>query len=296
MKRILTLVSIIFLAAIGRLVMPEAQGSYISNGGAGGSLPSQASQAGKFLQTDGSSSSCCLSWQTAGGSGGNIGTLASRPSAASLGANNLYFATDSHQLSRSNGASYAVFGPIYPITAADNTLFSWVNQGSATLSTNGGALLLSATASGVQDVKLRVMTAPATPYTFTALVQVVLNGTDFATAGVAFRESGTGRLHVAGPIVNGTRQEMISAKYFTPTSFSANYTVQRVQPSATWWLRLTDDGTNRIVSWSPDGLNFIQINSVSRTDFLTANQVGFYADSNTSNNPLWISLLSWTQS
>lgn len=282
------------LAIVFHALSPDsASASYISNGGGASSLPSQTGNAGKFLQTDGSAAACCLSWQTAGGAGGSIGTIGARPSAAALGSNNLYFATDSYQLSRSNGATYAVFGPVYPITPADNTTFSWVNQGTATLGTNGGALLLSAPASGGVDVKLRVATAPATPYTITALVETGNNGTNFAWSGLAFRASGSGALVLFGPLSDTGRQDLTVAKYNNPTSFSATYTTARQATSRTWWLRISDNGVNRISSWSPDGFNWIQVHSVGRTDFLTADQVGFFADSNTSSNPLYISVLSW---
>ena len=56
------------------------------------------------------------------------------------------------------------------------------------------------------------------------------------------------------------------------------------------WIQIADDGSNRTTSISIDGLNFVQTHSVSRTDFLTGDQLVFGIDSNGSSSPSYVAL------
>jgi len=61
-------------------------------------------------------------------------------------------------------------------------------------------------------------------------------------------------------------------------------------------MRIADNNTNRICSVSADGQNWIEVHSVGRTDFLTADQVGFMirpTNSATPNIGTGVSVLSW---
>lgn len=254
--------------------------------GCGAPLPSQTGNAGKFLKTDGST----VSWSVAGT---QTGTRATIPAASTMDSQ-LYLPTDGYSLYRSNGTTFTTFGPIYPISLVNSDDWAWVNQGAATLSNNGGSIMIQATASGGQDAKILTRSAPATPYTITALVISGLNISNFGACGIGFRESGSGKLQVVGPVANSPRLDITSSKYNSPTSFSAAYATAVGAPRSNWWLRITDDGVNRVASWSPDGFNFITLNTVARTDFLTADQVLFYVDSNTSGQVQYCTLMSWT--
>jgi hypothetical protein len=63
-----------------------------------------------------------------------------------------------------------------------------------------------------------------------------------------------------------------------------------------YWIRIADNGTNRIISWSVNGLHFTQVHSVSRTDFITADEVGFFiSDSADNKHDPGLTLLSWAE-
>jgi len=65
------------------------------------------------------------------------------------------------------------------------------------------------------------------------------------------------------------------------------------------WLRFSDDGTNRTVKISMDGFNFEPVAAPQgRTTFLTADQVGVFANSWKTANvlPRIVSFLHWRQS
>ncbi len=87
-------------------------------------------------------------------------------------------------------------------------------------------------------------------------------------------------------------------KYTNSTTYSATYTSLtsgsiNVFPA---WLRIEDDNTNRKCSFSTDGQNWIVFHTVGRTDFLTADEVGFFVDSNTTSLAPAMNLLSWKES
>ena len=89
-------------------------------------------------------------------------------------------------------------------------------------------------------------------------------------------------------------------KFSSATAFSANYTSIGWLAAAGVWLQITDDGTNRKCLASNDGINYAQIHSIGRTDYLTADEVGFYVNNNdqggnTNPNAIMV-LLSWVQS
>lgn len=73
-------------------------------------------------------------------------------------------------------------------------------------------------------------------------------------------------------------------KWTNPNTYSGAYKQFNVAANSPWtWIKLEDDNTNRKISVSRDGRNWILIHSVGRTDFLTADAVGFWANANTNN-------------
>jgi hypothetical protein len=61
------------------------------------------------------------------------------------------------------------------------------------------------------------------------------------------------------------------------------------------FFRIADDGANRISSISTDGINFRVIHTVARTDFLTADQVGFFVNCQETTWDAGMTLLSWKE-
>src|SRR5436190_22498956 len=69
------------------------------------------------------------------------GTFAGKPTTEIAG--RLYLVNDGSYLLRDTGSIYETYGPIHKFIPPDDSQFSWVNQGSATISTAGGLLYLS---------------------------------------------------------------------------------------------------------------------------------------------------------
>lgn len=179
--------------------------------------------------------------------------------------------------------------------------FAWINQGGAsiTATTVQGAagLFLIAPANAAENIRLRKKAAPATPYSITAAILTRLPGAvnNNDHCGIAFRQSSDGKLALW---CMTPTQTLRSFKYTSPTVFSATYSTSITfmrESQALIWLRITDDGTNRICSVSSDGKNFQVIHSVGRTDFLTADEVGFYCNSKNNLGDVGATLLSWEE-
>lgn len=233
-----------------------------------------------------------------GGSGGGNDTTtaayASRPAAGNVG--DLFFPSNGYVVERDTGAAWAPWGPIFPLTAPDDSAFAWVNQGGASTITTNGGIHLIAPAVAALNIRARVKSAPSTPYTITACFLGRAVGVNSANFGLLFRESGTGEIHVF-EVIFSTDWRLGSEKYTSATAASASYTLQPILSymPCPLWLRIADDGANRICSWSMDGQNWMVIHTIGRTDFLTADQVGFYAQAVNATWDCACTLISWKE-
>ncbi len=201
---------------------------------------------------------------------------------------NLYFPNNCSALLRDTGAVMVPFGPLYPL--ADPTLqsYAWINQSTGSVTVVGNTIFLQGVATSSQSLTIRKFSAPGTPYTMTVGIIPALFNVNFGQAGVLFRESSSGKLSALALNYDNTRQGTVLAadKWTDPTTYSgASYTLTAniLLPQSLVWLRIADDGSNRLYSFSTDGLNFRQVFSVGRTDFLTANEIGFFTNANQSN-------------
>lgn len=188
--------------------------------------------------------------------------------------------------------SGTVYGPIYTLTQPPAIgSWTWVNQNGATANTTNGYLNLITPLSTGDNFNLLVLTAPATPYTRTAYINFIY----LSFAGIAFRQSSDGKIVVYGFADNSGATSISVIKYTNPTTFSAVYKSQNqhVFNAPGMWLRIADDGANRICSFSLDGTNFTVFHTIGRTDFLTADQVGIAINANSSTTASILDLLSW---
>jgi hypothetical protein len=220
---------------------------------------------------------------------------ASLPAAATAGA--VHFPNNSFYVLRDTGAALVPWGPIFPLTLPVDGDFSWVNQETASITATSGGLYLLAPAAAGDDFRIRVKTAPSTPYTITACILSHIHQIATNQVGLVFRQSSDGKLALlqfSWSVTTGFFLQ--SAKYSSPTTVSAAYTNIAIPPPTPIFLRIADNGSSRICSWGTDGQNFTTIHSVGRTDYLTADQVGFYASSSNSTWSAAMTLLSWAQS
>ena len=134
---------------------------------------------------------------------------------------------------------------------------------------------------GTDSLRCLVKAAPQTPYDITVAMLAVNplynSSSTIGQFGVCWRESGSGKLLTYGW---GTTNYPLTFSY------------------SQWTNQTTLSGTNRMVKVSSDGFNWEPVQAVQgRTVFLTADQVGVFANSwKTSNGiPRVVSFLHWRE-
>lgn len=237
----------------------------------------------------------------ANAAGLNVGSIAGDPATPTNG--DLWYDSTANELSaRINGATVALGsggggGVDFGLTAPVDGDFAWVNQGSATTSAQtiygGSAIYFATIAEAATNIRLRVKAAPSTPWTITAaFLPTVLNA---GGVGMVYRQSSDGKIVIFQLYYSGG-PKMGIFNFNSPTSFSGVVlNDMAVIPTCPVWMRIADNGTNRLTSFSADGVNFAQINSTARTTFLTCDSVGMFISNADNNRICAMSWLSWAE-
>jgi hypothetical protein len=235
-----------------------------------------------------------------GGGGASVGTYASRP-AASNGA--IYQCTDAPLKLIGSGGVWTPWNQDEAIVLPPTSISNWVNQGTAVASNIGPFINVRAQAAAGTSLKILYKTlASATPYTVTALIKFNCVDETYNQGGlVLFNTSGapyivfgiTGR----GPRTAATQppRTLDISRLTNTTTFGSSVFSNGHYGGNRIWFRIQDNGTNRIFSYSIDGLRWIQILSESRTTYLTANAIGIYSDTENANTPMDTLLLSFSE-
>jgi hypothetical protein len=237
------------------------------------------------------------------------GAHASRATAATANEGQVYVPNDLGAVSvaRSTGSLWVPYGPIYPFTAPDNAGFSWANQGGAAVTALLDYINLNgpAQASGSFSYRVRYKTAPATPWKLTVFcLHDIYSSIAFLKCGLVFRQSSDGKLEVFEWEGGSTLMTLRVNKMASPTSnagggvYASDTTVSTTFMN---WMRIQDDGTNRIYEVSCNGRDWKRpFAPQTRTTFLTADQFGFCVDaannSGVAQHDVNMSVLSWLES
>lgn len=241
------------------------------------------------------------------GSNSEIGVGTYTASGTTLSRTTIYNSTNSNNAINLSGTAEVFItaaaqdlyaGALYPkFTRPRDADFAWINQGGASVTVNAnGGIYLDAPAAGSINLRVRKKAAPSTPYTITAAFLLNLVTEAETAAGLVFRQASDGKL-ITYFINRGSSNSMLSQDMGSATSFSgSNAALTFIDGvGSVIWLQISDNGTNRIMRWSMDGYNFTQFFSEGRTTFLTATEVGYYANSSHASAPASCTLLSWAQ-
>lgn len=219
-------------------------------------------------------------------------TLSNLPSLTKKGF--LFLPSDASSLFFDNLSAFKQFGPISPLKQPIIGDFSWVNQGTATATTaNGGITLGIVSPSAGINLRCQVKTIPSHPYTVSAAFYYATVNTGNAQGALTLRQSSDGKIiqfqvNQAGVVG--------SSKWNSSTAFSANYAINvPLTSSGLHYLRITDDSTNRKFYYSHNGVDWIEVFSVSRTDFITPDQIGFNINCE-NGRTAYLHLLHWEES
>jgi len=252
---------------------------------------------------------CVVNGINASGGGGSTtsisaGVYASLPAAA---VGNLYQTTNSIYsfIGVAGPAWQALFRGQAVTLPAPVSGFTFVNQSGATADDSKGSITVVATStSGLNNAIMLVKSAPGTPYTATALMSAqAFTGSAFFDQifGIVFRESGTGKLTTVQFESNHDRNsgiwEMGAIFWNSPTAPAAVVSTDFIVAPMNWiWVRAGDDGTNRFGEFSIDGITYVRFYQESRTNNMTADQVGFMGSAfqASGTGQFAFTLASWT--
>jgi hypothetical protein len=226
------------------------------------------------------------------------GAIANRDTAGQAG--RLYLPNEGF-VSQDNGSLWDMM-PLTKMTPPVSGDFTWVNQGSSTVNTTKGMMVLTPQSSASDSLRLLVKTAPATPYTITVCIlpQSAAYTSSYVIPqfGICWRDSASGKITTYGWGLQSYPLAFAYAQWTNHTTLSAGQYQYPAICQAPFWIRFSDDGTNRNVQISSDGFKFANITAPQgRTVFLTADQVGVFANSwkATGLTPRVISFLHWSQ-
>jgi len=139
------------------------------------------------------------------------------------------------------------------------------------------ALISDNTATNNAQLHVAYKTAPTAPWTVTA--GFLYHGWDWAgtatTGGIHCRESSTSEF--INMTSHGGNNHGVF-RWTNPTTFTSTATTPTPNSDVlSLWMRIEDNNTNLIFSISHDGINFFQMLSESRTNFMAGgpDQVGF---------------------
>jgi hypothetical protein len=219
------------------------------------------------------------------------GSYASRPAAGHAGS--LYFPTDKPALCRDTGGAWEEWDMTTgaKLTLPNSGSFSWVNQGGASITTTNGVDVLT-TPTGTNQVRGRSVAA-SNPMTVKARLSPSTFVGGNSTVGL-FVSDGTKLVTWEAATTFGGNH-MRTAKWTTVSSFSATYTnystlMYGITPK---WIGLTDNGTNLLFLLSDNGINWTQVESRARLDFLASvSTVGWFTN-NESGSTAECFLYSW---
>ena len=214
----------------------------------------------------------------------------------------LYFKTDGNLYKKDSGGTESRVGgdsgvPWYgnaTITAPPAVSgFTWVNQGSATATEANSTIELYGPTSAGTDLHILKKSKTGT-YTITMLMKYSLLS-NWIQTGFVWRESSSGKLVTYGPNYdNGLLLPV--CKWNSATSVLSYYTAPAMPTGYPFWFRIQVDSTNRICSYSVDGKYFANVHSVSKTDYITADEVGFYIGQQSNSSQQGTSLIiSWLE-
>lgn len=204
-----------------------------------------------------------------------------------------FLPTDGPYLYQSDGTTWNTFGTMRKMVPLDDSTWSWLNQGSAAMSSVGPTRMMTVPASATDSLRCRIRSVPSTPYTITALFLNDFYPSNYYHAGLVLYASGTGRLQTWGYGYNNNNSHGVVA-WTNTTTFSANTNGPFQIFTPYTFLRIVDDGTNLTFSSSSHGFDFSNVfTTTTRAAFIgTITDIGIVGDSG-NNKPGNMLVLHW---
>lgn len=216
------------------------------------------------------------------------GTYANLPSAGIAGRS--YLCTDSIYSLYDNGTTWDHFYQGIKVTPIVSGDWSWINQDSATETTTyGDSIIYHAAYATTNQLNLRVRTDAGASYTRTFGIIPAPFPLHYAFAFIGWRNSTDGKcqgLLYGSPVGGGSPQSgWLLVNWASATSIGTITSLGNVAGfyPTVLWVKLVDDYSSTREIWvssakSPSYDSWIKIDSRSRTDHVTPNQVCYGID------------------
>lgn len=172
--------------------------------------------------------------------------------------------------------------------------WSWVNQASTTTAAVGPYTAFKTVDDTAGRISALVTSAPAAPYTITLALLVPTTAGIDSRLGFAWRDSASGKLRTFCVRTDETSAYVEQANWTNATTLAASATAFLCPAFGLIFLRVIDNNTDAIMEYSVDGVTFVQLTTVVRTDHLTPNQVGICGWSSDADSAMTV--LSWVAS
>lgn len=173
-------------------------------------------------------------------------------------------------------------------------LVDWTLEGPSTTTvdiTRKAAILINN--APVYSIHAYYRPAPSTPYNLTVafLPHLVMNSNN--TVGIGWRSSATPpqySLYSTG-VSNGNSLIWRWYNWTTYNAYNSDYTNGTALPTMMHgplaWMRIRDDGTNRLIYHSSNGINWTSVGSVARTNFMTPTYICLHvSDAQVTTTPI----------
>jgi hypothetical protein len=230
---------------------------------------------------------------------------ANKPAAGVKG--RLFLPTDGLFLEYDDGAAWHQYGPCRRFKAPPQTGWSWVNQGNATATFVGGAMLLEDPDLDAVSPQLRLYVRPLAAGTTTITVAFTYNGIASMAgpkAGFCARDAGgseDGHFSTWGlrELSASTYPFLEHVHYTSPTATEATPSADGRNLWPNWrafWARYSWEGNYKRWWYSVDGVNWIKWWEDTLTSYNTPSQFGVFIDPLNNAQKISLSLLSWEES
>jgi len=211
-----------------------------------------------------------------------IGGYASRPSSPRIGQQ--YFANDIDAGWMYNGTNWDLIHPLFVPYSKRVDISTWTsfNLSTSTWTDYNGILTAELPTSGSVAARGYYKNVPSAPYKAKCIIRSLHNAHASNFLGIALSDTTKFRSIV---VLGATATSISADSWNSVTSFNSTQFRIPFTENPYTWLCIEDDNTNWKWSYSRDGLNWAQVYSVARNNFLTATKIGLFVERNESQYP-----------